>query len=127
MDAVSTGDAAGLAPPPPAEVHVPPPPSNFDEDQAVADTATIATLDPDWLCYGHFGPARSGDRLETYAATVREWVADIRDARERLADEAVIEHFVETYDAPDAWGERKTRAEVALNVRGVLVSLDRAD
>jgi glyoxylase-like metal-dependent hydrolase (beta-lactamase superfamily II) len=127
MDAVFTGDAAGLYVPSTDEVHVTTPPPNVDLEGAVADTETIADLAPSWLCYGHFGTARREDRLETYAETLRDWVTDVREARERLPDdEAVIEHVVETYDAPPVWGERKAAAEVALNVRGVLVALDRA-
>jgi glyoxylase-like metal-dependent hydrolase (beta-lactamase superfamily II) len=126
MDAVFTGDAAGLYTPSTDELHVTSPPPNFDPEQAVADTETIAVLDPEWCCYGHFGPARTDDRLPTYAETLQGWVADIEAVRERLGDDdSVIEHFQDVYDAPEAWGERKTQAEVALNVRGVLVALDR--
>jgi len=128
MNATFTGDAAGLYVPSTDEVHVTSPPPNFDPDWAVADTETVADLDSGWLCFGHFGPARTDDRLGAYAETLRKWVARVREARERLPDdEAVIEEIVAAYDAPAAWGERKTVAEVTLNVRGVFVALDRAD
>jgi hypothetical protein len=37
----------------------------------------------------------------------------------------VIDHFVAESDLDAVWGETKTRHETALNVRGVLRSLDR--
>ncbi|MFB6074149.1 MAG: MBL fold metallo-hydrolase [Haloarculaceae archaeon] len=128
MDAAFTGDAAGIFTPSTDRVQVTSPPPNFDLAQAVADTDTLAALDPSWLCYGHFGPAETADRLPEYADTLRQWVADVADARRDLGDdEAVVERFVESEETPDAWGRRKGRAEVRLNVRGVLTYLDRAD
>lgn len=126
MDAVFTGDAAGLYVPSVDEVHVTSPPPNFDLDQAIDDVEVIADLDPETLLYGHFGPAPTADRLETYADALSAWVAAITECRaEHGDDEAVVEHFVETVETPPIWGERKARAEVALNVNGVLTALDR--
>ena len=89
---------------------------------------TIADLDPSVLCYAHFGPAEPGDRLAAYAGTLGEWVGAIREKRAELGDdEAVVEHFVETGEMEAVWGERKARAETAMNVRGVLASLDRTE
>jgi glyoxylase-like metal-dependent hydrolase (beta-lactamase superfamily II) len=123
--AVFTADAAGIYTPATDGLHVTSPPPNFDLEGALADVARVQRLDPEWLLYGHFGPTRTGDRLGEYADLLGEWVAAVATERaERSDDEAVIDHFVEAVETPDVWSERKARAEVAMNVRGVLRYLD---
>jgi len=88
---------------------------------------TIRSLGPSTLLYAHFGPADTADRLAEYENTLSNWTEMVASAREEFdSDEAVIEHFVETVETPPIWGERKAAAEIALNVRGVLVALDRS-
>jgi glyoxylase-like metal-dependent hydrolase (beta-lactamase superfamily II) len=126
LDAVFTADAAGIYTPSTDEVHVTSPPPNFDLEQALTDVDLLAGLDREWLCYAHYGPARTADRLDEYANVLEAWVEDVKRARERHPDdEAVIDHFVETVATPDVWSDHKARAEVAMNVRGVLTYLDR--
>ncbi|WP_276273740.1 MBL fold metallo-hydrolase [Haloarcula litorea] len=126
IDGVFTADAAGIYAPSTDEVHVTTPPVNFDLDGALADVERLRDLDPATLLYGHFGPAPTADRLDEYAAKLEAWVADVETKRAELGDDdAVVDHFVETVETPEIWGDRKARAEVAMNVRGVLVSLDR--
>jgi len=128
IDGVFTADAAGLYTPSTDEVNVTSPPVNFDLDQALADIETIRALDPETLLYAHFGPERTGDRLDEYAEKLGAWVTAVREKRAELGDDdAVVSHFVETVETPAVWGDHKAREEVALNVRGVLVMLDRAD
>ncbi|MBV0925761.1 MBL fold metallo-hydrolase [Halomicroarcula limicola] len=125
---VFTADAAGIYTPSTDEVHVTTPPVNFDLERALADVETIRDIDPETLLYGHFGPAATADRLDEYAEKLDEWVAAVAEKRAELGDdEAVADHFVETVETPEIWGERKASAEVAMNVRGVLVSLDREE
>jgi len=126
VDGVFTADAAGIYTPSTDEVHVTSPPVNFDLDQALDDIDRIRDLDPETLLYGHFGTAPTADRLDAYAETLDAWVTDVREKRAELGDdEAVIDYFVETVETPDIWGEHKARAEVEMNVRGVLVAVDR--
>ncbi len=121
-----TADAAGIYVPPVDRVTPTTPPPNFDLEQCLEDVESLAGLDPDVLCYPHFGPAPTADRLEAYGRVLEEWVADVAAARERLEDdEAVVDHFVERDDLASVWGERRARANVVLNVRGVLHYLDR--
>ena len=128
LDAVFTADAAGIYTPSTDEVHVTSPPPNFELAQALADVDLVAGLDREWLCYAHYGPARTADRLDEYATVLEAWVEDVERARERHADdEAVVSQFVETVSTPDVWSDHKARAEVAMNVRGVLTSLDRRE
>ena len=128
IDGVFTADAAGLFTPSTDEVSVTSPPVNFDLDQALADIETIRDLDPETLLYAHFGTEPAGDRLDEYAEKLDAWVTAVREKRAQLPDDdAVVQHFVETVETPDVWGEHKAREEVALNVRGVLVMLDRAE
>ena len=126
MDAVFTGDAAGIYTPSTDGVHPTTPPPNFTLEQALADVETIRSLNPKWLLYAHFGPASVDDRLSEYERTLEEWVGMVASARDEFeTDEAVVEHFQETVETPPIWGERKAKAEIALNVRGVLVAMDR--
>ncbi|MDS0281816.1 MBL fold metallo-hydrolase [Haloarcula onubensis] len=128
IDGVFTADAAGIFTPSTDAVNVTSPPVNFDLDQALDDVETIRELDPETLLYGHFGTEPADDRLDEYAEKLDDWVTAVREKRAELDDDdAVVQHFAETVETPDVWGEHKAREEVALNVRGVLVMLDRAD
>jgi glyoxylase-like metal-dependent hydrolase (beta-lactamase superfamily II) len=124
---VFTADAAGIYTPSTDAVHVTSPPPNFDLDECLSDVETIRELDPEVLCYAHFGPVPVGDRLAEYERVLSEWVDAVESARADLGDdEAVIERFVDRADAErEVWGAEKADAEVAMNVRGVLTALDR--
>jgi len=125
--AVFTADAAGIYVPYLDTVKPTTPPPNFDVPQAVADTRTIAALDPDVLCYSHYGPHPTADRLEEHERALTEFAELVEERRERLGDdEAVIERFVEGTD-PDlaaAWSEDRARAVAEMDVRGILRYLD---
>jgi glyoxylase-like metal-dependent hydrolase (beta-lactamase superfamily II) len=127
IDGVFTADAAGIYTPSTDELHVPSPPVNFELEQALSDVDRIRSLDPETLLYGHFGPQPTGDLLSAYEAKLSDWVDSVRAKRAELDDDAVAEHFVEAVDPPDVWSDHKARAEVSMNVRGVLVALDRQD
>jgi len=126
-DAVFTADAAGIYAPSRDEVFPTSPPPNFDPDGCRADIDTLREIDPGVLCYAHFGPAETGDKLDRYAEVLDSWVEAVAEKRAELGDdEAVVEHFVAEADAERAvWGAEKADAEVAMNVRGVLTALDR--
>ena len=125
LDGVFTADAAGIYTPSTDEVHVTSPPPNFGFEQVLADVELLKALDTEWLLYAHFGPARTAERLDEYTTIVEEWVAAVERERERHEDdEAVVAHFVESVETPAIWSEHKARAEVAMNVRGVLTYLD---
>jgi glyoxylase-like metal-dependent hydrolase (beta-lactamase superfamily II) len=126
-DAVFTADAAGIYTPSIDRLEPTTPPPEFDLEQCLVDLDTIGSLEPKTLCYGHFGSAPTGDRLERYAGVLREWVEDVRSLRgDGLERDAIVG---ELYDPELAtvWGAEKARAEVALNVDGVLASLERAE
>jgi len=126
-DAVFTADAAGIYAPSRDELFPTSPPPNFDPRQCQSDVDTLKEIQPDVLCYAHFGPVETGDKLARYADVLSEWVAAVREALTELDDEAaVVERFVERADDERAvWGAEKADAEVAMNVRGVLAALDR--
>ncbi len=126
IDGVFTADAAGICDPSTDEMHVTTPPVNFTLDQALDDVATIQDLDPDTSCSATSVPSKPAIRWNI-RRVLPEWVAEVERKREELDDdEAVIDYFVERADT-DTWGERKGRAEMRLNVRGVLVALDNRD
>jgi glyoxylase-like metal-dependent hydrolase (beta-lactamase superfamily II) len=126
-DAVFTADAAGIYVPSIDRLEPTTPPPEFDLDRCLDDLDLIASLDPETLCYGHFGPAPTSDRLDRYADTLREWVADVRSLREAGRDRDAIVEELDEPELADVWGEEKARAEVALNVDGVLTSLERSE
>ncbi|WP_415378965.1 MBL fold metallo-hydrolase [Halosimplex sp. TS25] len=128
-DAVFVADAAGIYSPTVDELFPTSPPPNFDPEQCRDDVETIRSLDPEVLCYPHFGPTETGEKLDRYAEVLDSWVAAVTEERaKRGDDEAVIEYFVGEADAErELWGTEKADAEVAMNVRGVLTALDRAE
>ncbi|MFB6242736.1 MAG: MBL fold metallo-hydrolase [Halobaculum sp.] len=127
-DAVYTADAAGIYVPDLDIVRQTTPPPQFDLDRAIADVETIGELDPETLCYPHFGPVAASDQLlSSYKRTLVEWVEAVRQRRVELEDDdAVIDAAADAVDADlvDVWGERKAREEERLNTRGVLRYLD---
>jgi glyoxylase-like metal-dependent hydrolase (beta-lactamase superfamily II) len=126
---VFTADAAGLYVPDRDEIRVTSPPSQFDVHQCLDDVSMIQSLDPELLCFGHFGPRTYSEQLlDGYKRSLVEWVEAIRQRRESLdSDEAVIQHFVDHTELTEIWGAEKGREETKLNVRGVLSFLDRHD
>ncbi|QSG11964.1 Metal-dependent hydrolase of the beta-lactamase superfamily II [Halapricum desulfuricans] len=124
-DAVFTGDAAGVYTPSVDRIHATSPPPQFDLDGALEDVEMLQDLDPETLLYAHFGPAPADGRLSAYAERLQSWVAEVRDAHGDADDiEGIVERLWDPADAPEVWDERKARGEFAMNVRGVLASLD---
>jgi glyoxylase-like metal-dependent hydrolase (beta-lactamase superfamily II) len=125
-DAVYTADAAGIYVPQRDSVEPTTPPANFDLEQALADIDTIEQLHPEVLLYTHYGPRETGTLLKEYRETLVTWVERIVALREKLpSDDAVVEQLVEETETEAIWGAQKATAETAMNVRGVLQSLDR--
>jgi glyoxylase-like metal-dependent hydrolase (beta-lactamase superfamily II) len=125
---VFTADAAGIYVPASDEVRPTSPPSTFDLEGVIADAHMLDSLDPQVLCYGHFGATRADGRLREYVNVITEWVGRVEDKRAELADdEAVEEYFAETAPLTPSWGERRSRAEGRMNAKGVLHYLDERD
>jgi len=126
-DVVFTADAAGIYVPAVDGIEPTTPPPQFDLDRCLADVRTIEELDPDHLCFGHFGPREYEAELagEIKRAYV-EWVEAIREKREELGDDdAVVEHFEAAAGRDvDFWNPERARANASLNARGVLAYLD---
>ncbi|WP_459193120.1 MBL fold metallo-hydrolase [Halosimplex sp. J119] len=129
MDAAFVADAAGIYSPTREELFPTSPPPNFDPEQCQADVELLQSLDPAVLCYPHFGPAETGEKLARYADVLASWVDAVTERRAELdGDDAVVKYFVaEADDERELWGAEKADAEVAMNVRGVLTALDRAE
>jgi len=128
-DVVFTADAAGIYVPEVDTVRPTSPPPQFDLDQCLRDLSAIEELDPEYLCFGHFGPREYDASLigEAKRAYV-EWVEAVREKREALGDdEAVVEHFVEASRDVEFWNPERARADASLNSRGVLTYLDRVE
>lgn len=125
-DLLFSADAAGLRFPALGRVSPTSPPPNFDLEGCLEDVEMLHGLDPGVLCYTHFGAAETGEKLDEYERVLVDWVEAVESVREELGDDdAVIEHFVENEALSPALGEYKAREETKMNVRGVLVYLDR--
>lgn len=123
--ALFTADAAGIYVPSLDRVEPTTPPPNFDFRQAVTDVRTLRRIDPNVLCFAHFGPTLRDNYLEAAAASLTEWVESIAEWRAELKDDdAVIEHFVAETDLDEVWGEDLASSVVEMDVRGVLLYLD---
>ncbi|UTF53819.1 MBL fold metallo-hydrolase [Natronosalvus rutilus] len=133
MDAVFTGDAAGIWVPSLETIRETSPPAQFDLEGCLDDLETIRKIDPSVLLYTHFGPREVDDlgaALEAYGDVLESWVGRVERTRAELEDdEAVVDALAEGADERfvEVWGERKTRAETAMNARGVLGYLDWTD
>ena len=128
LDAIFTGDAAGIWIPDRETVRETTPPPNFRLEQAIDDLERLIEWNPSTLLYTHFGPAPySEPLLEAYAETLRRWIDSVATRRSQLEDdEAVINAFIEATDLGSVWSPRKAREEVRLNVTGALQYLDEA-
>jgi hydroxyacylglutathione hydrolase len=124
-----TGDAAGIYVPGRAVVKETSPPPQFDLERCLDDVRAIEAIDPDTLCFGHFGSvAYRPELMANYKRTLVEWVEAVRQKRAELGDDdAVVAHFADTAKLETVWSDRKARAEERLNARGVLVALDRGN
>ncbi|SNR54113.1 Glyoxylase, beta-lactamase superfamily II [Halorubrum ezzemoulense] len=126
---VFTADAAGIYVPEVDDVVPTTPPPQFDLEQCLEDLRLIERLDPDTVCFGHFGPRSYESTLigEAKRAYV-EWVEAVRQKRAELDDDnAVVEHFEAASRNVDYWTRERARANTGLNVRGVLAYLDHVD
>jgi glyoxylase-like metal-dependent hydrolase (beta-lactamase superfamily II) len=125
-DIVFTADAAGIFVPETGDVRPTSPPAQFHLEKCLADADTITALDPDVLCYGHFGSrAYEEGVMDEYKRTLVEWVEAVRSKRVELEDDgAVIDYFMDNTDMVDVWGPEKARAEERLNTKGVLGYID---
>lgn len=124
---VFTADAGGIYVPEVDSVVATTPPPQFDFEQCLDDLRLIEELDPDTLCFGHFGPRSYEPEVigEAKRAYV-EWVEAVRETRAALDDdEAVVEHFEAASRDIDYWNPERARANERLNVRGALTYLDR--
>ena len=124
-----TGDAAGIHVPGRDTLKETSPPPQFDLEGCLDDVRAIEAIDPDTLCFGHFGSVAYRPELMTmYKRTLVEWVEAVRRKRAELGDDdAVRGHFADTTDLAEEWSGRKARAEERLNAGGVLTALDRGN
>ncbi|MFB6168188.1 MAG: MBL fold metallo-hydrolase [Haloferacaceae archaeon] len=100
------------------------PPPQFDLFACLEDVATVRALQPEVVCYGHFGGVRYDDALaDAYADVLTSWVAEVREARAALGDdEAAVERLAASpaLEWVRSYGARKASADARLNAKGVL-------
>jgi glyoxylase-like metal-dependent hydrolase (beta-lactamase superfamily II) len=131
-DAVFTADAAGIYVPALAVVEPTTPPPNFDFEQCLADLDALEALDPEVLLFAHYGPHEGTAPLAEYRETLTAWVDRIESARADFGDDdavvaTLVDQALDRDDLRATWGERKLRAETAMNARGVLHHLGQRD
>ncbi|QWC19136.1 MBL fold metallo-hydrolase [Halorubrum sp. 2020YC2] len=126
---VFSADAAGIYVPEIDAVTPTSPPPQFDFERCLDDIRLIEDLDPETVCFGHFGPRScDADLLGEAKRAFVEWVERVREKRAELDDdEAVVDHFEAASRDIDYWNPERARANTSLNTRGVLTYLDRVD
>jgi len=126
---VFAADAAGIYVPAVDAVTPTTPPPQFDFERCLDDIRLIEDLDPDTLCFGHFGPRDcDADLMGEAKRAYVEWVERVRQKRGELDDdEAVVDHFEAASRDIDYWNPERARANASLNARGVLRYLDQID
>ena len=122
-----TGDALGIYRPHLAGFQMTTPPPAFHLEDWLTTHDRLRGLDLDWLYFTHFGPHQDPSGLiDEHERLLREWVAAVGQALDELDDEqAVKDRFVEQADPAlkEAYGAEGLRAEVEMNVTGVLLYL----
>ena len=98
-------DAVGAFDPEGESVVPTTPPPSFDLDANLATVERLRKLGPERTLYSHFGPGQRGQavaELDTYAEVLPEWVAAVRDARERAGDDlnAMLDVLRPEWDSP---------------------------
>ena len=102
------------------------PPPNFDLEQCLDDVERLRALDPAVLCYPHFGPVPTADRLDVYERVLVEWIEEVERLAARHGDaQAVVDALAEGDELAAVWSPRRARANVELNVSGALHYLER--
>ena len=124
-----TGDALGIYRPELVGFQMTTPPPAFHFDDWLRTHDRLRALELDWLYFTHFGPHQQPiELIDEHERLLREWVDAIEDKWSELEDEqAVKDHFVEAADEAlrEAYGSEGLRAEVEMNVQGVLLYLQK--
>lgn len=119
------GDAVGMYTPE-ADVLIPStPPPDFDPEESVSTAERIASLNPEIICYTHYGVSRDADEmLRRFREVLREWndlIKPVWESTQSLekAVDVVMSHysseFKEVNEYRPSWD---LRAETELNVSG---------
>lgn len=124
-----TGDAVGIYRPHLTGFQMTTPPPAFHYENWLKTHDRLRALNLDWLYFTHFGPHQQPmELIDEHERRLREWVASIERKLDELDDEqAVKDHFVEGADEAlrEAYGPEGLRAEVEMNVQGVLLYLQK--
>ena len=128
-EAVFAADAAGIYVPELDRVVETSPPPGFDLEAVIDDARTIASLDPETICYGHFGPVAADGRIEEYVEATERWVETAEELRAEFGDdvEAMAERYLGRAETPGVWGELSAADEIRMNLQGVLGYLEKRD
>ena len=128
-EVVFAADAAGIYVPELDRVVETSPPPGFDLEAVIEDARSIASLDPETICYGHFGPVPAEGRIEEYVEATERWVETVEGLRAEFGGdvEAMAERYLGRAETPGVWGERSAADEIRMNIEGVLGYLEKRD
>ncbi|MFB6287010.1 MAG: MBL fold metallo-hydrolase [Candidatus Bipolaricaulia bacterium] len=123
------GDAVGIYRPELVGFQMTTPPPAFHLEDWLRTHQRLRELDLDWLYFTHFGAHSDPMTLiDEHERLLRKWVENVQQALDdRGDDQAVKDHFVEQADPAlaDAYGPEGLRAEIEMNVQGVLIYLSK--
>lgn len=106
------------------------PPPSFNLGDSLDSLQKLKQLELKSILYTHFGPGYNPKRmLERYGQLLKDWVARIKKARDELEDDqAIINTLTQEYSPilkAIKSDERKAKKEITMDVKGVLLHLDR--
>ena len=119
------GDAVGMYTPE-ADVLIPStPPPDFDLEKSVSTAGRIASLNPEIICYTHYGFSRDADEmLRRFKEVLREWddlikpVWESTQSLEKAVDVVMSHYSSESERVNEYRSSWDLRAETELNVSG---------
>ncbi len=125
LRALFAGDAVGMYTPE-ADALIPStPPPNFDLEKSVSTAGRIASLNPEIICYTHYGFSRDVDEmLRRFKEVLREWddlikpVWESTQSLEKAVDVVVSHYSSESERVNEYRSSWDLRAETELNVSG---------
>lgn len=103
------------------------PPPNFDLERNLASLERFRTRDLEYLVYPHYGIRKGALRgLDSYEATLREWVETVAGVKHRHDDaEAVVHELLRDNEFyPELWDNTSREQIIRTDTMGVLRYLD---
>jgi glyoxylase-like metal-dependent hydrolase (beta-lactamase superfamily II) len=126
-----TGDAVGIYRRGIGFIMTTPPPS-FHFEESLITLNKLRQYELKWLYFTHFGAHPEPYKLmDAYEERLREWVGEVEAKWQELRDEEAVQSYFVEKESQSEWARlyepHVLRAEVIMNVTGVLLYLKRRE